>query len=136
MTGPVHILYDDDCGFCRWCVVQLLAWDDRGQRLLRPAAIQSDRGAALLASIPETDRLKTAHVVGPDGTVYSGGDAAPVVADLLPAGAPLAFAARMVPWLVRGGYGVIAGNRIRISRLVPSAAKRRADAVLAARQED
>jgi predicted DCC family thiol-disulfide oxidoreductase YuxK len=132
--GSVHLLYDADCGFCRWSVVQLLAWDGRGRRLLEPVAIQSVRGAQLLATVPEADRLKTAHVVGPDGTVYSGGDAAAVVADLLPAGAPLAFVARLVPWLVRGGYGVIAGNRIRISRLVPASAKRRADTALAARE--
>ncbi len=130
----VHLLYDADCGFCRWSVVQLLAWDGRGRGALRPVAIQSAEGQRLLAAVPAAERLKSAHVVGPDGTVHSGGDAAAVVADLLPGGAPLAFVARLVPGLVRGGYGVIAGNRIRISRLVPAAAKRRADAALAARE--
>lgn len=131
--GPVHVLYDADCGFCRWSVVQLLAWDDRGRGILKPIAIQSERGSELLAPVPEATRLKTAHVVDAEGVVHSGGDAVAVIADLLPAGAPFAFVARVVPWLVRGGYGVIAGNRIRISRLVPAVAKRRADAALAAR---
>ncbi len=131
--GHVHLLYDADCGFCRWSVVQLLAWDARGRDVLSPVAIQSPEGARLLAGVAEEDRLRTAHVVGPDGVVHSGGDAAPVVADVLPAGAPLAFVARRLPWLVRGGYGVVAGNRMRVSKLVPAGAKRRADAVLAQR---
>jgi predicted DCC family thiol-disulfide oxidoreductase YuxK len=132
--GTVHVLYDAECGFCRWSVVQLLRWDARGRRVLEPIAIQSDEGARLLAAVPEAARLKTAHVVGPDGVVHSGGDAAAVVADVLPAGAPLAFVSRLLPWLVRGGYGLVAGNRMRVSRIVPAGAKQRADAMLAARQ--
>ncbi|MCW2998812.1 MAG: hypothetical protein JWN65_2361 [Solirubrobacterales bacterium] len=130
----VHVLYDAECGFCRWSVVQLLRWDGQGRRLLEPVAIQSPEGARLLAPVPPADRLKTAHVVGSDGVVHSGGDAAAVVADVLPAGAPFAFVARLLPWVVRGGYGLIAGNRMRVSKVVPAGAKQRADAVLAARE--
>jgi len=133
LPDALHVLYDRDCGFCRWAVVQLLHWDNRGRGVLHPVAIQADEGKALLTSVPADQHLKTAHVVGADGVVHSGGDAAAVIADLLPGGAPLAAVARLVPWLVRGGYGVIAANRIRVSRLVPAGAKRRADAVLTAR---
>ncbi|MCW3013685.1 MAG: hypothetical protein JWO02_777 [Solirubrobacterales bacterium] len=132
--STVHVLYDDDCGFCRWSVAQLLRWDERGRGVLRPVAIQSPEGARLLAAVPEEARLKTAHVVGPDDVVHSGGDAAAVVADVLPAGAPVAFVARLLPWVVRGGYSLIAGNRTRVSKLVPAGAKQRADAVLAGRE--
>jgi predicted DCC family thiol-disulfide oxidoreductase YuxK len=135
VTSPpaTALLYDADCGFCRWSVVQLLRWDDRGRHGLEPVAIQSVRGQQLLAAVPEADRLRTAHVVGPDGTVRSGGDAVPAVTAILPGAAPLGLVARLVPWLVRGGYGVIARHRITVSRFVPRAAKAAADADLARR---
>ena len=39
---PLTVLYDADCGFCRWSVARLLA-ADRAARL-RPAAILSGEG--------------------------------------------------------------------------------------------
>lgn len=135
MTSPpaAQVLYDADCGFCRWSVVQLLRWDDRGRRGLEPVAIQSARGQELLVGLPEADRLRTAHVVRPDGSVRSGGDAVAVVAAILPRAAPIGLIARLVPWLVRGGYGVVARHRITVSRFVPASAKAAADAELARR---
>ena len=35
------LLYDADCGFCRWAIDKLLAWDRAGR--LRPAALQGRR---------------------------------------------------------------------------------------------
>ena len=64
------LLYDRDCGFCRFSVAVVLAWDRRGR--LRPVAIQSDEGQQLLAALPEADRLASAHVVEPDGALRSG----------------------------------------------------------------
>lgn len=96
-------------------------------------AIQSERGAALLASVPEADRLVTAHVVEDEGRVTSGGDAVAVLADVLPAGAPIAALARALPGPVRGVYGFVAAHRIGISRFVPAGAKARAAGVLAER---
>lgn len=113
--------------------MQILAWDGRGRRALEPVAIQSPRGRQLLAAVPVAARLRTAHVVGPDGAVHSGGDAVAIIAALLPGAAPLGLVARLLPWLVRGGYGAIAANRITVSRFVPRAAKARADAELARR---
>ncbi|MFI5027407.1 MAG: hypothetical protein ACHQCF_00315 [Solirubrobacterales bacterium] len=43
------VLYDRDCGFCRWSLDKVLAW---GRDRLRPVKIQSEEGARLLASIP------------------------------------------------------------------------------------
>lgn len=136
MAPVLNVLYDRDCAFCRWTVVQLLRWDGHGDAVLHPVCIQSDDGKELLRTIPADRHLASAHVVGADGVVHSGGDAAAVIADLLPGGTPLAVVARLVPWLVRGGYGIVAGNRIRVSRLVPASAKRRADAVLVGRGAD
>ncbi len=36
------ILYDADCGFCKWSLDKVLLWDRRGR--LRPVAIQSPEG--------------------------------------------------------------------------------------------
>ena len=38
------VLYDADCGFCRWSLGKLLAWDRR--RLLRPVALQDPEAEA------------------------------------------------------------------------------------------
>src|SRR5215218_7728937 len=35
------ILFDNDCGFCRWSLSKLLAWDRHGR--LRPIALQSEQ---------------------------------------------------------------------------------------------
>ncbi|UTI67066.1 hypothetical protein NBH00_09330 [Paraconexibacter antarcticus] len=110
-----------------------MAWDAKGRATLAPVAIQSPRGQELLAGVAPELRLKTAHVVGPDGVVHSGGDAVAVVGRLLRGGLPVTLVARLVPWLVRSGYGVIASNRVTVSKAVPTAAKRRADAELARR---
>ena len=32
------VLYDGDCGFCKWSLAKLLAWDRRGA--LRPLPLQ------------------------------------------------------------------------------------------------
>ncbi len=131
---PVTLLYDLDCGFCRWSVAQLLALDARRQ--LRPVPIQSDEGQALLQDggvAPEL-RLKSAHAVLEDGTVISGGDGAAVVFDQVRFGRPAALLARAAPWAVRFGYRQVADNRSKISKLVPASRKAAADRALEARR--
>ena len=53
--GSYAVLYDRDCGFCRWSLDKILAWDRR--RRLRPVAIQSEEGQRLLAPVPPEHRL-------------------------------------------------------------------------------
>ena len=109
MSGPqpLTVLYDADCGFCRWSVARLLA-ADRGGRL-RPAAIQSGEGDVLLAEVPPELRLASAHVVGPDGTVVSGGDALALLAAVLPGARATAPIARATAPLSRAAYRLVAG---------------------------
>jgi predicted DCC family thiol-disulfide oxidoreductase YuxK len=110
------VLYDQDCGFCRWSLDKILAWDRRER--LRPVAIQSDEGARLLASIPEDRRLDSWHLVEPSGSLRSAGaGAAPLVA-LLPAGRPLAALFRAFPGATDRGYRWVASNRDRLARLL------------------
>lgn len=127
----VHVLYDRDCGFCRWSVARLLR-ADRSRRL-DPVAIQSPEGERLLAGVPEQSWLESAHAVGPDGRVLSGGDAAPLIASCLRGGRGLSAAAGAVPPLTRTGYSLVASNRSLVGKLVGASARERADRLLAER---
>jgi predicted DCC family thiol-disulfide oxidoreductase YuxK len=121
----VTVLYDLDCGFCRWSIGRLLAWD-RARRL-RPLAIQSPEGQRLLADLTPEQRLASAHAVDAAGRRTSGGDALGPVAAVLPGGAPLVALARRAPGLARAGYRAVAGRRSLFGRLLSDAAKARAD---------
>ena len=89
MSRTAHLLYDADCGFCRWSLGWVLRWD-REQRL-DPVALQDPRSDRLLASVPAAERMRSWHLVDADGTVQSAGAAAPPLLRMLPAGAPVAW---------------------------------------------
>jgi predicted DCC family thiol-disulfide oxidoreductase YuxK len=110
------VLYDDDCGFCKWSLDKVLAWDRRGR--LRPVAIQSDEGQGLLAEVPEAERLDSWHLVTPSGQVRSAGDAAEPLARLLPGGRPIARLVATFPGTTERAYRFVAGHRDRLARLV------------------
>ena len=113
---PVHVLYDEDCGFCKWSLDKILRWD-RARRL-RPVPIQSDEGARLLAGVPRELWLESWHLSDSSGEVRSGGAAAAPLAALLPGGRPLAFLFRTFPRATDRAYGWVAGNRDRLARLL------------------
>jgi predicted DCC family thiol-disulfide oxidoreductase YuxK len=125
------LLYDRDCGFCRWCLGKVLAWDRR--RSLRPVAIQSEEGDRLLAGMPEQERLASWHLVDADGTVRSAGAAFPALFRLLPGGAAFAALTSRAPRVTDRAYRWVAGNRSRWGKLVTDGAKRRADRRIAER---
>lgn len=110
------VLYDEDCGFCKWSLDKILAWD-RHERL-RPVPIQSEEGQRLLGSVPEELRLDSFHVVERSGTVRSAGAAGPPLLDLLPAGKPLAALTRALPSPTERAYRAVANNRDRLARLL------------------
>ncbi len=129
-TGdPVIVLYDRDCGWCRWSVAKVLALDRRGHVL--PEPIQGELGGLLLEGMPEAERLASAHAVTPDGRVFSGGNAAAPIAAVLPAGTAPASLLRTFGAATRAGYAVIAGNRSTLGRLVTPAMLERADVRIA-----
>jgi predicted DCC family thiol-disulfide oxidoreductase YuxK len=127
----VTVLYDHDCGFCRWSVARLLAWDRAGR--LRALAIQSDEGQGLLADLTPAERLATAHAIDVTGHRTSGGDAVAPVAAVLPGGGPVAALGRRAPGLARAGYRAVAGRRSLLGHLVSDAARARADERIARR---
>jgi predicted DCC family thiol-disulfide oxidoreductase YuxK len=105
------VLYDEDCGFCKWSLDKVLAWDRRAT--VRPVAIQSDKGQALLAAagVPTAARLDSWHLALPGGELRSGGAAAAPLVGELPAGRPLAAVLRTFPKLTDRAYRFVAGHR-------------------------
>ena len=114
------LLYDEDCGFCRWATDRILAWDRRGD--LRAAPIQGAEGSRILAGVPLDRRLDSWHLVTADGTVRSGGAAVAPLARLLPRGAPVAALAAAAPRTTDRAYRVIARHRGTLGRVVGTAA--------------
>ena len=110
------VLYDRDCGFCRWSLDKILAWDRR--RRLRPVAIQSDEGERLLAGLDRAQRLDSWHLVTPDGGVLSAGAAAEPLARLLPGARPLAFLCKRFPRMTERAYRWVADHRDRLARIL------------------
>lgn len=125
------LLYDRDCGFCRWSLGKVLGWDRR--RSLRPLALQSEEADRLLAGMPEAERLASWHLVDGDGTVRSAGAAFPELLRLLPGGSPLAGLTGRAPQATDRAYRWVAGNRGRWGKLVTDGAKVRADERIASR---
>jgi predicted DCC family thiol-disulfide oxidoreductase YuxK len=119
MTGMPRdhvLLYDRDCGFCKWSLDKILAWD-RGGRL-RPVPIQGEEGERLLAAVDRETRLDSWHLVTPARQVLSAGAAAEPLARLLPGGRPLAFVFRSFPGITDRVYRWVAGHRDRWARLL------------------
>ncbi len=125
------VLYDVDCGFCRWAMARVLAWDRRHR--LRPVAIQDAEGEALLARLDPAACLASWHAAFPDGRLYSAGPALPPIVRLLPGGRVPAAAMRALLPLTGWAYRLVAGHRAVPGRFVSAAAKRRATAAIRAR---
>jgi len=127
------LLWDEDCGFCAATLSGVIALD-RGARV-RTVPIQSAEGQELLASVPVQERLKSAHLVGPDGRVLSGGAATSTFLRLVPGGGSLAALADRVPSLPERGYRWVADHRVQLSRPIPMAWKDAARKRIARRAE-
>ncbi len=108
------LLYDEDCGFCRWSLANILRWDRRGA--VRPVALQDPEAEELLDGMDAERKMASWHLVTPEGRIYSGGDAVPPLAKLLPAGAPVAALARSFPGTTRRLYGWVADHRDELGR--------------------
>ena len=126
------LIYDEDCGFCRWCLGKVLSWDRRAE--VRPVPLGSVEAGRLLAAIPREDQFASWHLVDEEGTVHSAGAGFPPLLRLLPGGGPFAAITGRAPRLTDRGYRFVAGNRSRWGRLVTDGAKRRADERIASRR--
>ena len=84
------LLYDGGCRFCRF-TARVAARFDRGRYAYLP--FDDPDAEQLLARLPEAKRFASAHLVRPDGSLWS------------PSSAP---------------YRLVASNRGRLGRLVPN----------------
>ena len=110
------LLYDSDCGFCRWLVDKVLVWDRRGR--VRSMELQDGEADSLLREIDADAKMSSWHLVTPDGRVHSAGAAAPPLLRLLPGGKPLAALLAAFPEGTERAYRTVARNRDRLGRLV------------------
>ena len=116
------LLYDADCGLCKFVVARVLELD-RAHRL-RPLALQEPGAAELLPGLDEADRMRSFHLVDSEGTVHSAGAG---LAELFPM-------LRRSPRLAARLYWLVAGNRDRLGRLLPDFARRQAARRIAERE--
>jgi len=110
----ITVLYDEDCGFCRWSADRLRAW--AAQHRLTFVAIQS--GAELLHAVPEAQRLDSIHAVTTDGRVWSGGQAVRVILAELPGGSVLASIGAAFPGATEATYRLVARHREDLGRML------------------
>jgi predicted DCC family thiol-disulfide oxidoreductase YuxK len=134
VSARAIVFYDHDCGFCRWTLGLLLAWD-RGHRLW-PAPIESAVGSRWLGGMPVEARVASWHIVEEGGRVSSAGRGISVVLECVPGGRVVGLPLRLVPGVVERAYWFVAGRRSRFSRFVPRAWVRAATARVAARERE
>jgi len=128
------ILYDRDCGFCRWSLAQVLTLDRH--RRLRPVALGTAEADELLGDLDPEERAASWHLVSPEGRRASAGAAAPELLRLLPGGRPPAALLASAPRATERAYRWVADHRSAFSRLIPAGARRRADERIALRSAD
>jgi predicted DCC family thiol-disulfide oxidoreductase YuxK len=112
-VGNAVLLYDGDCGFCRWALAKILRLDRRKQ--LRPVRLQDPEAQRLLVGLDPARRFESWHLVVGD-RVYSAGAAVPPLLDLLPHGAAFAALSRRLPRITEWTYSAVARNRSRLGR--------------------
>ena len=110
------VLYDDRCGFCRWFVSKIAAWDRT--RRVRFAPIRSAEGEARLDGMDPTRRDSSWHLITRDGRVVSAGAAVPFLLRELPGGIPLSWVADALPLTTDLAYCAVARRRGAFGRLL------------------
>jgi predicted DCC family thiol-disulfide oxidoreductase YuxK len=112
------VIYDGNCGFCKWMLAGLLRRDQ--QRRLRPLALGTPEADELLSDLSPAERNASWHLVSPDGHRQSAGAAAPALLRLLPRGGVAATLLSAMQPVTNRAYEWIADNRSMLSRWVPS----------------
>lgn len=114
--GRAVLLYDADCGFCRFAADLVLRLDRAGR--LRAVALQDDEAARLLPGRAPEERMSSWHLVLEGGAVRSGGAAVAPLLRMLPGGGPLAALAEALPGPTERAYRLVARHRGRLGRLL------------------
>lgn len=110
------LLYDADCGFCRWSVGKILRWDRRGR--LRAVPLQSPEAEGMLGGVEPEHRMESWHLLTTDGHLYGGGAAVAPLMRLLPGGRPVAALATAFPGVTDAAYRWVARRRGALGRIL------------------
>jgi predicted DCC family thiol-disulfide oxidoreductase YuxK len=148
------VIYDNDCGFCRWTLAMLLSLDrprgerggrGRGAHALRPLPLGTPEAEYLLHDVAPETRVRSWHLVidpppsrdpqqlsldAPPARFSAGAAFAPALR-LLPRGRRLAPLVALVPGPTERGYRWVAEHRGLLGRLVTPRGRRWADRVIA-----
>jgi len=127
------VLYDADCGFCKWLLSGLLRWD-RAERL-HPIALQRPEADELLADLTPAERMASWHLISQTGERRSGGAAIQPLLRLLSRGRVAAAPFAQFPRLTDRGYVWVAEHRSQLSKWVPMSAKQHASERVRQRDE-
>ena len=119
-----RVLYDEECGLCKWLLSGLLRWDS-GRRL-EPLGLRRPEAGELLRELDPGERMSSWHLIAPTGGRHSAGAALPPLLRQLPGGRVPAAAFARFPLLTERGYRWVADHRAQLSKLVPDGAKQRA----------
>jgi predicted DCC family thiol-disulfide oxidoreductase YuxK len=121
-SGPLTVVFDDDCGVCRETVRRLRRWDHEGRFEFMPIRLAATSGRPLLQRLAAEGSLADAvHVVDETaGRVVSGGHAALAILDALPGGWLLRPWAVLPPTVVAADvvYRVAVRHRDRLAWLM------------------
>jgi predicted DCC family thiol-disulfide oxidoreductase YuxK len=126
------VIYDADCGFCRFSLALLLIWDGREGGALRPLPLRAAEADRLLADLTPERRDASWHLVDESGRRNSAGAALSPALALLPGGRIPASLVGRIPHITERGYRWVADHRGFLGRFVPGRARRWADRVIAA----
>jgi predicted DCC family thiol-disulfide oxidoreductase YuxK len=124
------VIYDSDCGFCRWSLAVLLSGAASGA--LRSLPLGTAEANRLLADLTIEERNASWHLIDDDGVRTSAGAALAPALALLPGGRIPAALLGQVPGPAERGYRWVADHRGFLGRFVPGRARRWADRVIAA----
>jgi predicted DCC family thiol-disulfide oxidoreductase YuxK len=117
LRRPV-VLYDTGCRFCRWAGRLAVRVDRRGR--LAFLSLEDEEAAALLATVPESERSTTWWLVERDGSLRSRGRAAAALAGHMTGlGDPGPLRGRLGAVLDHL-YEAVARRRSLLGRLVPN----------------
>jgi predicted DCC family thiol-disulfide oxidoreductase YuxK len=138
------VIYDSDCGFCKWCLAVVLTLDRAGGAL-RPLPLGTAEADRLLADVAAEERSASWHLVidsgdrrvataeeAPESARVSAGAALPPALRLLRGGRIPAAALSRMPGVTERSYRWVAAHRVLLGRFVSARMRRWAERVIAA----